>query len=306
VSANLLAAEITRRIECNPELADMAAGEAAPPPVCLKQADLKTHYDVTTPAAAWCYYNMLTYSWSPSQVLEKIARLVQEALDATIAELQERARRYAALTGSAPVLPSWQPRTLTFADLKQRALARSSAEAERALAELHTQLAGDLDLPTYCLRATELLWRLSGLSGPAAVVGIAALYYPRVSVDTADRRHIRLREAVARQTAALAQDLGVAVGLRPFFTGISDMSFLGGTDTPEEIAVVAANTPAWGTRIRFDYGAAGALALPVINVGPWGRDHHQRIERVYMPYAFGVLPELIWRIAGDLLADAGG
>src|SRR5258706_10955496 len=41
VNANLLAAEITRRIECSPELADMAAGEVAPPPVCLKQADLK-------------------------------------------------------------------------------------------------------------------------------------------------------------------------------------------------------------------------------------------------------------------------
>jgi arginine utilization protein RocB len=311
VSANLLAAEITRRIECSPDLADMAAGEAAPPPVCLKQADLKLHYDVTTPAAAWCYYNLLTYSWTPTQALAKIVRSVQEALDTAMAELQERARRYATLTGSPVAVPSWRPQALTFAELKRRALDRS-ADAAHGLAELHARLADDpeIDLPTCCLRTTELLWKLSGLTGPAAVVGLAALYYPRVSLGDTDQRHTRLRAAVVRQAAALARETGAAIRLRPFFPGISDMSFLGGADAPEELELVAANTPAWGTRIRFDYGALSAAAgagrgLPVVNVGPWGRDYHQRSERVYMPYAFDTLPELVWRIAGDLLAGTG-
>jgi arginine utilization protein RocB len=44
--------------------------------------------------------------------------------------------------------------------------------------------------------------------------------------------------------------------------------------------------------------------VPVINVGPWGRDYHQRLERIYMPYSFGVMPELVWRIAGDLLGES--
>ncbi len=273
VNANLLAAEITRRIECSPELADMAAGEVAPPPVCLKQADLKAHYDVTTPAAAWCYYNLLTYSWAPSEALAKIVRSVQEALDAAMAELRTRMRRYAALTGSPIVAPSWQPRVLTFAELKRRAIERAGADTERALAELDARLADDLDvdLPTYCLRTTELLWKLSGLTGPAVVVGLASLYYPRVSVGETDRRHVGLREAATRQIATLAHEMDVTVRLRPFFPAISDMSFLGGAGAPEELELVAANTPAWGTRIRLDYGAAGALNLPVINVGPGGR-----------------------------------
>jgi arginine utilization protein RocB len=306
VNANLLAAEITRRIECNPALADMAAGEAASPPVCLKQTDLKAHYDVTTPAAAWCYYNLLTYSWAPSEALAKIVRLVEAALDGALAQLHERAQQYAGLTGSSLALPAWQPRTLTFAELKQRAFERAGADAERALADLDARLADDLDLdvPTYCLRATELLWKLSGLTGPAAVVGLASLYYPRVSLAEAKQQHIRLRELLARQTARLAHEQDVVVKLRPFFPAISDMSFLGGADTPEELELVAANTPAWGTRIRVDYAAMGALDLPVVNVGSCGRDPHQRIERVYMPYTFGVLPELVWRIAEELLADA--
>jgi len=63
-----------------------------------------------------------------------------------------------------------------------------------------------------------------------------------------------------------------------------------------------ANTPTWRTRIRHDYQAIQVLDLPAINVGPWGRDYHQRTERVYMPYAFSGVPELIWRIVDDLLS----
>jgi arginine utilization protein RocB len=291
-------------MECNPDLVDLAGGEAAPPPVNLKHGDLKQGYNVTTPAAAWCYYNMLTHSWSPSEVLARVTRLVEEALDAALADLQARARRYAELTGLPVTVPELRPRVLTFAELMERALGRGGPAAERALAELAGRLKDDqtTDTPLFCQHVTELLWGYSGLGGPAAVVGLASLYYPRVSIGGA-ARHDRLRRAAMRQSEALARETGFAIGLRPFFPGISDMSFLGGADTPEELAVVAANTPAWGSRIRFDYGVVRALDLPVINVGPWGRDYHQRLERVHMPYTFGALPELVWRIASDLLGD---
>jgi arginine utilization protein RocB len=305
VGANLLASELTRRIECNPALADRAEGEVAPPPICLKQTDLKQGYDVTTPAAAWCYYNLLTHSWSPSEVLAKIVGEAQQALDDMIALLAERARGYAELASGAGPAPTWRPLTLTFAELKRHALARGGAATEAALAELTRQLRDDpsVDLPLFCRHVTELLWRHSGLLGPAAVVGFASLYYPRVLVGDAPGRHARLREAAMRQAAALAEAAGVSIRLRPFFPGISDMSFLGCADAPDELALVAENTPAWGSRLRFEYARARELGVPVINVGPWGRDYHQRLERVYMPYSFGVLPELLWRIAGDLLGE---
>jgi arginine utilization protein RocB len=308
VGANLLAAEITRRIECNPALADRAEGEVAPPPVGLKQADLKQGYDVTTPAAAWCYYNLLTHSWSPSEVLAKMVHEVQQALDDAIELLRGRARRYAQIAGGDVAALPWRARALTFAELKRLALDRGGVAVEMELARLTESLRDDLsvDLPLYCQRVTELLWRHSGLTGPAAVVGFASLYYPRVLVGDAPGRHAQLRAAAERQAAALAQAAGVSIRLRPFFPGISDMSFLGCADAAEELVVVSENTPAWGTRLRFDYSSARELDVPVINVGPWGRDYHQRLERVYMPYSFGVMPELVWRIASDLLGESLG
>jgi arginine utilization protein RocB len=114
----------------------------------------------------------------------------------------------------------------------------------------------------------------------------------------------RLRQVLTRQAAALSQAAGTPISLRPFFPGISDVSFLGGNVSAQEMETLRANSPAWDSRTGFDFGATSALDLPAVNIGPWGRDYHQRIERVYAPYSFEVLPELLWRIARDLLATA--
>lgn len=43
--------------------------------------------------------------------------------------------------------------------------------------------------------------------------------------------------------------------------------------------------------------------LPWINAGPWGLDFHQPTERVYTPYAFGELPELLRRLTRAAVRD---
>jgi arginine utilization protein RocB len=304
VNANLLAAEITRRVECNVALSDVVDGAVAPPPVSLKQADLKAQYDVTTPAAAWCYYNVLTHGRSVADVQARIVALVREALDSALGYLQEQARSYSQLAQQIAEPPAWEPLVLTFAELQARVRQQGNVAAESMLAELAQRLARDpaLDLPTLNRHLTEALWACSGLSGPAAVVGFGSLYYPPSYVKGDTPRQARLRRIAAAEAAALSQEANTPIQVRPFFAGISDMSFLGSATTEHDVAVIAMNTPAWEAKLRFDYAAIAALDLPTINIGPWGRDYHQRLERVHTPYSFGVVPELLWRIVRQLLS----
>ncbi len=307
VGANLLAAEVTRQVECNPALCDSFGGEVAPPPVSLKQTDLKRHYDVTTPKAAWCAYNLLTHAWTPQDVLEGMVATVRSSLLTVRETLEARAKAFEALSGRSVDLKPWQPAVFTFAELKERAIVRGGEEAERELEVLAERLSADpeLDVLDISLRLTEALAVRAAVNGPAAVVGFASLYYPHVCLDEATAKGSALRRAVTRQVEALGREYGVKLKLRPFLPGISDMSFLA-SSSAHGVEVMAANTPAWGSRLKVDYSAAAALKLPVVNVGPWGRDYHQRNERVYAPYSFGVLPELVWRIARDVLGDAAG
>ncbi len=304
VNAAFLAAAITRRIECSPDLADAGEGEMAPPPVCLSQADLKSHYDVTTPTSAWCAYNVLTHTWTAAEALARVRDVVADALSEALDTLQQRARLYGLVSGQTVALPVSHARVLTYAELVAEARRRSGAAVDETIMAGSTELAKvpTLDTPRFSRSIIEAVWQHSGLQGPAAVVGLASLYYPPVHLDDNHPRQARLRQAVQRQTAGLAE-AGVDVRTRGFFPGISDMSFLGCAEGAATLDVMAANTPAWGTRLQYDYGVARALDIPVINVGPWGRDYHQRLERVYAPYAFGVVPEVIWRIAQDLFAN---
>lgn len=301
VNPNFLAAAITQRVECGTALMDVAGGAAAPPPVCLQQIDLKERYSAATPAAAWCCYNLLAHARPPAAALELFMGVVREALTDALRQLDERARAYAALAGGPSGFPTYEPLVLSFADFKARALAQGGAPARAALDELTTSLAADpaVDLPRFSRRVIEALWPWSGLAGPAAVVCFASLYYPPARLDASNPRHARLHAAAARAAGDLSRELPRPIRPRPFFPGISDMSFLGGAEAPEQIAAVAANTPAAGARIRFDYAAIPGL--PVINVGPWGRDYHQRTERVNTHYAFAVAPELVWRIVEEVL-----
>jgi arginine utilization protein RocB len=303
INAALLAAELTRRIECQPDLADTASSEFTPPPICLKMTDTKRGYDVTTPAAVWCYYNWLTLNWRAQDVLERVCGLAREALGAAAESVAAAAGRYASMAGSQAAEMRWPAQVYRFEQVKALALERGGETARERLEKLEADLSADpdLDTPNVCLKLVEAAWAESNLAGPAAVVGFAALYYPPAFVNADDERGRRFQAAIQRQAETLGREKSTPIGLRPFFPGISDMSFLGGQTSSEELDMLSANSPAWRRRSGFDYGATSLLNLPVANVGPWGRDYHQRIERVYMPYSFEVLPELLWRIQADLL-----
>jgi arginine utilization protein RocB len=90
-----------------------------------------------------------------------------------------------------------------------------------------------------------------------------------------------------------------SVNVTEYFAGISDMSFFGEADEAG-LVLVAANTPLWGSAIRWPAG--GALAqVPTVNIGPWGRDYHTPLERLHLGYAFDVLPGLIRHVVKQVL-----
>ena len=64
------------------------------------------------------------------------------------------------------------------------------------------------------------------------------------------------------------------------------------------------NAPTRATQDHIAGSIASAIDAPIVNIGPWGRDYHQRTERLYMPYAFDVLPELVWRVLGATLHES--
>jgi arginine utilization protein RocB len=248
-----IAAELVTEFELAPELAEKTGDEIAAPPTALYLKDLKAGYNVTTPAQTFVYWNTLQHKRSGAEVLGISIKLTQRAM----------ARASKKLGFNVPVL--------TYEGLKQIV-----PEAKRIEKADELALRMDLDLPERTKLQTQHVWSLSGLSGPAVVLGFGSIPYPAVSL-----RDEKLSEVIANTVKMHG------LGTVDYFPGISDMSFVG--ETTGNVTAAAESTPIWGTSFTL----AEPAGYPCINIGPWGRDYHHWLERLHAPYAFETLPRVL-------------
>ena len=294
VNAGYLAAELVCEMEMAPELGEESGAELAAPPTVLGSRDLKSVYNVTTPSRAWVNWNVLTQRRGAEEVLAVATRLAGAAIVRAMIRMTERNAR---LANPMPMSAGWDDiPVLTFAELRQFAAERDDGFEDRFLEQAAALMARpELDLPSRCRVLTELAWDAAGLPGPAIVLGFASLPYPATTLPaTAQGRALEARIRAA--TAAVAARNGLTITPVRHLPVIVDMPFLGNVDA-DDLRRTAQNTPVWGSSIDWDLDRAPTPGIPVLNVGPWGRDYHHWLERVNCPYAFGVLPELVRDIA---------
>jgi len=291
--AATLAGALAAEMEWLPELTERSGEELGAPPTLLGMKDAKTYYDVTTPASVWMYWNVMTHRRSPDEVMAAVEIVARKSGAALMAQLAARA----ADAGVEP--PAGEIGLMRYETLLAEVTARDAGAAE-ALVELAASLAnGAQSLPEQCRILTERLWELSGRSGPAIVLGFASIPYLPVELRD-DPQTRRLADIVDAARTEIAERFDTTISTIRYFPGISDVSFFGQADD-SHVATISANTPQWQGILA---GAArfGAAGIPSINVGPWGRDYHTRLERMHVGYGFGVLPELLKSIVERVLA----
>jgi arginine utilization protein RocB len=291
INVALLAAEFARRIEANPEYGDDKTEPPAPPTI-LYHRDNRSHYDVTTASSVFCAVNVLTHQHSPQEILQSTTKLVQESLESTLQIYQERAQHYAEKNNSTAPSFYWPIKILSFAELLEQARTIDPQQVEKILLET---LVDSEDI-IRCNEITLVLVKLANLEGPAAIVGFAPPYYSRVEFDHQKYPHILEAITQVLESFPSTGSGNILPTLRPFFDGISDMSFFNPIDGLEPQQFVALQMPV--KQEVFE----SKLNCPIINIGPWGKDYHQKLERVHTPYAFEFLPSFLFDLIKHLLS----
>ena len=289
ISAPLIASCLTTLVEGDAESADSWKDRVFPPMACLKLADLREQYAVTLPEMAVVFFNSLVVQKTPGQVLEYMNKRAEEALSRALA-LREGERQK--LSFSFDQEEKEQGVVLTIQELIQDVAGQKGCLPQDVLGPILSGIHSGKTIHDRGIEAVRLLLRESNRRGPLIITGFLPPWYPpRCNRDASrgDRVIRMVAQEIVEESADLTEE---PLEIKEVFEGIMDLSYMGFQGEEHDMEAVAANMPLWGADYHFPAEDLLSLDVPVMNLGPIGKDVHQYTERINLSYALHVLPPL--------------
>ena len=300
---NQLISKISSRINLNPEFCDVAEGEVTLPPVTLCQRDRKAEYSTQIAKSAILYFNYATHISTPDQVLAMMAEIAEECFFQVLDTLNQYYRTFCNMCRQPFVRLPWKARVMTYQQLSAAVL-EEVPQLPELVAQKSQELMTDETIDT-CTRTTRLVEYVHGLwsdKDPIVLVYLTPPYYPHVHVAGEKEKERRLLWAVDKAIEETGTDYKLT--RKKFFPYISDLSFATAPQDPEVIRALKRNTPGFGIFYDIPLREMQSLDLPVVDIGPFGKDAHKFTERIEKNYSFYTAPELVYRTVMNLLHDA--
>ncbi|MFC0269842.1 M20/M25/M40 family metallo-hydrolase [Metabacillus herbersteinensis] len=287
LNANLMVSEINRLMELNDSFCEKVGDEMTPPPTNLMQKDLKEEYSVQIPHTAVSLFNLLTMKQSITDVQNQLIKVAELAASQIEDFYQKRSKSYQQYVSFDPL--DVKVNVLTYKQLLKKAIEKvGESEVGRRINYLSANRGdeGDRDFST---KLVDDLASLCKEYSPMIVVFYSPPFYPAVSSE-----HDAIVQDTIQQLIHYA-DKNYSIPLKSlnYFTGLSDLSFMQLNEKGESLVELTSNMPLYGNHFYLPLNDMQSLNVPVLNVGPVGRDPHKWTERLHLPYTFEVLPDLL-------------
>lgn len=281
-NASWMAAEVTRHFELHPAFSESVDNRSTPPPTNLMLKDLKDAYSTQIPHEAVTNFNFMVLE-NPLSVLHR--KLLTETKEIAKEMSVRRAERMKRANRTDPK----DVRVFSYEELRSyafRQFGEEEIERRRVYISGRFKSLGPRDL------SARLVADLCGLCkhlAPMIVLFYNPPYYPPVS----SRNNAVLQKVVERLQKQAREMTGVPLVHEPFFPGLSDLSFFGFSGTDEETAPIMDSMPLFGKEYRLPFTGMRQLDIPVMNLGPYGKDAHRWTERLELNDSFVRLPGLL-------------
>ncbi|MFY4775875.1 M20/M25/M40 family metallo-hydrolase [Metabacillus sp. RGM 3146] len=287
LNATAMSAEISRLLELNEEYCEKAGDEVTPPPTCLLQKDLKDEYSVQIPHLSVSLYNLLIMRRPLSEVHTMLKKTALAAAEGIEKKYLQKAKAFSDLVSYQP--DPLKVTVLSYKELFELAIEKAGRqEVERRIVNLTASMGG-LDDRSLSIQIAAELSGLCKEQSPMIVLFYAPPYYPAVS--SAGDERIEKTASDLKEYAKMTYN--ISLESINYFPGLSDLSFFQLKEGEESMSDLMDSMPLYGKQYTLPIKAIKNLNMPVINVGPVGRDAHQWTERVHLPYTFEKLPDLL-------------
>lgn len=287
LNAGLINSFIALEMELNEAFIEKAGTEIAPPPVSLMLRDLKEAYSVQLPATAISMYNVLYLKQSLEELNNKLFNAAVNAGKKVTAYYEDKAKKFSEIS-SGFEKPDFHVHVFMYRELYDIAVKRyGEEEVERRLNLLvNHREKGDRDFST--LLVQELASLCKDLA-PMIILFYSPPFYP--SVSSHDNPFIQ--NVVKRVKEYTNQHYGIEIKEIEFFPGLSDLSFIGPVSSKTSMKELTGQMPLQGKGFHFPEDVMETVKMPILNIGPLGRDPHQWTERLELTYSFESLPAIL-------------
>lgn len=291
VNPNLVISEVTRIFENNPEFCTIYKGECNPPPVCLKQTDLKDLYNVQTPLYAVGYYNLLTLKLNGPELVEKLKEVAGKAFSTALRTLTQHSRDYAKLTGKEPIINEYPANVITFDDLWEAILADRKDLEEYVTTKIDGWQKQNLDNQQIAIKVMKELLEMYSDKNPIVIVGFAPPFYPTRIIEGVNADERELLQTI-EDTVKFGIDIcSENVEKCYFYDAICDLSYTG-LGTEEGCETISLNMPSLRKNYYLPMASLGKLNIPGVVFGGLGKDFHKNTERLHVPYSINSVPKM--------------
>lgn len=296
-------AAIVQHINGQTVFSDGYDGEYTLPPAVLQLRDLKPEYNVQTVQEAVTYFNYFVHQESVLSILRRLKRAAEEALAEATDAQQEEQRAYIQRQHGLSMTSKKRFRVYTFVELKEVLAGKVPSQVQQTLMKrLDQAVKRRQDVREVAIDYVRGLARYLPTGETAVVVFFAPPYCPYNTLRHEIPAEHALRDRLEHLVDEFADESGESYEVRDFFPSLSDSSYLKIDDTTEAMKVLKENFPQMEQLYPLPLEKIQRLDIPAVNFGCYGRDAHKWSERVYKPYSFQVLPELILKTVQEFLA----
>ncbi|MFZ5647893.1 MAG: M20/M25/M40 family metallo-hydrolase [Bacillota bacterium] len=302
LDANLLASEVLYQIDLSNDLCDMADGEVTMPPISLHQRDLRTKYSVQTVNAVTLYFNYATHSSQPDEVMAKCRAKAVQSFENIIKRLNEEYQKYCQLSKIPFRKLPWEVQVLTYEELYRNVKAEMGDRIDWIIEKLVLDLEKkDLDDREFSLAIVQEVHRHYSDQNSKIVVYFAPPYYPHIYVKGQDEKEKKLLDAVEKAVREVRERYDYKIVMKKFYPYISDLSYCSISQDEESVSKLVNNMPAWPKKYNLPVKSIQNISMPVVNIGPYGKDAHKLSERLCTAYSLDAMPEILKATIENLL-----
>jgi len=287
LNANYMASQLTTELELNTDFCEVVEGEATPPPTNLMQKDLKKEYSVQIPHRAVTLFNLFLLEKQMEDVVGPLLRAAENVADRIKESHRKHAARFATFD---PFIPrGLKVNVLTYEDLLSYALNTFGKERVDRIQANVLSNRGDKDDRDITIELVDELAILCKDLSPMIVLFFAPPYYPAVS----SRKNALIQTVVSEMERYGTEKHGITFKHQNYFGGISDLSYVGLQYPAASLQPLVSNMPLWDNGYSIPLCELEMFDVPVLNLGPVGRDAHQWTERLDVDFAFETLMDML-------------